>query len=142
MSTQNSRAKKDFQKINKVLMGVINRALAYFVHHDDCYKKFCLQLSAWDGIEELKKMDASFSEPFFTPVISCLQECAEARKTMPDINIRFKEEFPVAARSLIELSQQLDRIIESDRSITEGIDKDDLATGLMFTNLAELASQM
>lgn len=130
---------EDFRKINAVLMEVIKAALAYLISHDGRPKNHCLQESAWDGIEKLEKVSDSLSEPFRSPVSICLNECTNARMKMPTTSID-KDEFPVAAESLIALSGQIDQIRESDSSIAEGIDKDHLASEPMFTSLARLAS--
>ncbi len=136
------QAQDDFQRINEVLMGVIKVAVAYLMHHDDGFKPYCLQNAAWDGIEKLKEIAATLSELFRDPVSVCLAQCAAARERMPTVNIGCTEEFPVAAASLTAVAQHLDLLRESDPSLMEGIDEDDLAPGQMFTKLAQMAAQM
>lgn len=136
-----SKQAEDFRKVNAVLMDIVNTALSYLVGNDSCLKKYCLKTSAWDGIEKLEEAAASLSEPFLHPVVVCLDECAEARKKMSTISFD-KDEFPLAEASLIALSEQIDRIRESDPSIAEGIDRDHLASGPLFTSLAQIASRI
>lgn len=131
---------KDFQKINRVLVETIRTAIAYLAHHDGCYKKYCLQTSAWDAVEKLKKMMPSLSEPFLTPAKDCLRKCVEAMEQMPEINISY-EEFPVAAESLTKLAEKLDRILKSNSSLKSSISEKDLASERLFVNLAKVASQ-
>lgn len=137
-----SKQAEDFRKINDVLMGVINLALAYLMHHDSCYKKYCLSLAAWNGIEKLKEVAPSLSGQLLTLVKVCLAKCALARERMPEINIGHEHEFPVAAASLTALSRQIDRIRKTHPSLAKGIDKDSLASVFMFTNLAQLAAKL
>lgn len=136
-----SKQKEDFRKINAVLMNVANTALSHFVGHDSGLRKHCLQASAWDGVENLKKIVASLSDPFLHPVIACLDKCAEARSKMPTIGID-KDEFALAEANIIVLSERIDRIRESDPSIAEGIDRDHLASELLFVSLAQIASRI
>ena len=136
-----SQLQESFQEINAVLMGVINIALAYLLHHDECFKKHCLTTSAWAGVRELEGLSPSLPEPFLTLVKTCLGECAEARKQMPEPNAAH-EKYPAAAASLARLAAELDKLLESDPTLGDGIDEKDFASQKMFENLAAIASRM
>jgi hypothetical protein len=137
-----SKQAEDFRKINDVLIGVINVALTYLIHHDPCFKRYCLQTAAWDGIKKLEKIAVSLSEPFLSPAVRvCLAKCARARERMPEINVSYEQEFPVAASSLTRLAKQLDEIRKSVPSLSEGIDEDSLVSERMFTNLAKAVAK-
>ncbi len=137
-----SKQAEDFQKINGIFNGVIMKALGNAMHHDVEFKKYALQTNAWDGVEELEKIVSSLSDPFLGHVKVCLEKCAEARKQMPDINISYENEFPVASASIMELSQNLDEIRESRPELAEGVPEDKLVSAKMFVNLAEVLQNL
>lgn len=132
---------KAFHEINKILMETLCIALRYLSHHDQCFKKYCLQTAAWDCYEKLEKLVPKLSAPFSKPVDACVSACAAAKKLMPEININYAG-FPAAAENIIRLAEHIDQLLAADPSLKEGISENNLASGEMFTNLAKLAAQV
>lgn len=129
-----------FRKVNGVLVGVIKLALNYLMHHDECFRQYSLKSAAWQGIDELKEIAPSMSEPFLTPVNACLHACIEARKSMPTVHVGC-EEFPVAADSLARLAVEVEKILQLDPSLKLGIDDREIVSSNSYRNMAMLAKK-
>ena len=108
-----NQLQEKFRGINTVLMGVINVAVAKLLDCENDQAKHCFTTSAWTGARKLAELLPSLPKPFYIPVKSCVDACAEAMKEMPKPDTT-KEKYPVAAESLTLLAGELDKLRESN----------------------------
>jgi hypothetical protein len=136
-----TKQQNNFRLVNNVLNGVLNTALAYWIHHDVEFKKYCLQTATWGAVDKLRKLTTKLAEPFVTPVQECIETCEKASQKMPEININYPE-YSVAAESFAKLAGEMDKLVKANPSLKIGIaDERNLASAVIFANLVRLITR-
>jgi hypothetical protein len=133
-----NKVQHDYQRVNRILWNVLERAYSYLRYHDPWFKKDSLKTSAWEGIEELQALRPKLSEPFLSAVGTILDRVDAAKIDPGHVNVQ-DEQFPLAAEWLTELAGQVDRIARSRHATLDcTVAREDRASRRKYVKMAKI----